>query len=192
MELNYYDKNAQAFFDESVKIDLNDLYDIFLSYLEKDAYILDAGCGSGRDSKVFINKGYEVVSFDSSVELVKLASVYIGKRVKLMDFSQLDETDTYNGIWACASLIHVPENKLSGTMVLLKNALKKNGYMYLSFKYGGKDRYKDGRHFTDMNQDRINKLINKISDFTIIKTWIAPDKRQGKTEKWFNIILKKE
>ena len=91
MELNYYDKNAQSFFNESVKINLDDLYDTFLSYLNKGAHILDAGCGSGRDSKVFINKGYKVTSFDSSVELVKLASRHIGIQVKLMDFRELDK-----------------------------------------------------------------------------------------------------
>ncbi|MCD4741714.1 MAG: class I SAM-dependent methyltransferase, partial [Desulfobacteraceae bacterium] len=107
MELNYYDKNAQSFFNDSVNINLDDLYGTFLSPLDKGAHILDAGCGSGRDSKVFINKGYKVTSFDSSAELVKLASKHIGIQVKLMDFSQLDENNTYDGIWACASLIHV-------------------------------------------------------------------------------------
>jgi SAM-dependent methyltransferase len=189
MGLNYYDKNARAFFDESVKINLDNLYDIFLSYLDKGAHILDAGCGSGRDSKAFIEKGYRVTSFDSSKELVKIAAKYIGQQVKLMSFSQLDQTDIYDGVWCCASLIHVSMNKLLSSVILLKNALQENGIMYISFKYGKEERFTEGRNFTDMNENRINRLINKISDLTIIKTWIASDLRPDKKDKWFNILL---
>lgn len=193
MELDYYDNNAQSFFDDTVNINLDDLYDIFLSYLDKNAHILDAGCGSGRDSKVFIDKGYRVTLFDSSKEIVKLASHYVGQQVKLMGFSQVNETDTYDGIWCSASLLHIPENKLLGSMLLLSNALKKNGIMYISFKYGKgeryQDNYQDSRHFTDMNENSITKLVSKISDLSIIKTWVTPDKRPDRKERWFNIIL---
>ena len=190
MEPDYYNKNAKSFFDDTVNINLDDLYDIFLSYLDNNAHILDAGCGSGRDSKVFIEKGYRVTSFDSSKEIVKLASHYVGQQVKLMGFSQLDETDTYDGIWCCASLLHVPKNKLFDSMLLLSKALKKKGIMYVSFKYGEEER-SDGRHFTDMDEHGINKLVSKIPNLSIIKTWVTPDKRPDREERWFNILLNK-
>ena len=196
MEPDYYDKNAQLFFDDTVDSNLDDLYNTFLSYLDKGSHILDAGCGSGRDSKAFIEKGYQVTSFDSSEKLVKIASRYIGEQVRLMDFNQLDETDIYEGIWCCASLLHIPANKLLDSMILLEKALKKKGIMYASFKYGEGERYQDrcqgGRHFTDMNEHGITKLISKLQNVSIIQTWITPDKRHGRKEKWFNILLNKD
>jgi 2-polyprenyl-3-methyl-5-hydroxy-6-metoxy-1,4-benzoquinol methylase len=189
MEQNYYDKNSRSFFDETVNIDLSGLYDTFSAYLDKGARILDAGCGSGRDSKIFINKGYKVVSFDSSAELTKLASNYIGKQVKLMDFSQLGETDTYDGVWCCASLLHIPQDQLLSPILLFKNVLKSKGIMYFSFKYGKEEYIKNNRYFTDMNENRMEKLIDKIPDLEIVKTWVTPDKRPGNLGKWFNVIL---
>ena len=191
MEKNYYNNNAKAFFDETVNINLEELYDTFLSYLEKNAHILDAGCGSGRDSKAFLDKGFRVTSFDSSKELVVLASDYIGRKVRLMGFSQLDEKNIYDAVWCCASLLHIPNKKLIDPIARLSNALKEKGIMYLSFKYGEDEHCQDGRHFTDMNETSINELVSKITGLSIIQTWITPDKRRDRKESWFNIILTK-
>ena len=191
MEENYYNNNARAFFDETVNINLEELHDKFLSYLDKNAHILDAGCGSGRDSKVFLDKGYSVTSFDSSKELAKIASDYIGKKVRLMDFSQLDDKNIYDAVWCCASLLHIPNKKLVDSINNLNNALKEKGIMYLSFKYGEDERCQGDRHFTDMNETSINELVSKITNLSIIQIWITPDKRHDRKESWFNIILTK-
>ncbi len=78
MTIPFYDNNGQDFFERSKSIDLTPLYATLAKYIPESAHILDAGCGSGRDSKAFLERGYTVSAFDASQEMVKLASDYTG------------------------------------------------------------------------------------------------------------------
>jgi len=70
--VNYYDTHADAFFSETQGVDMAPLHQRFLARLPVGAHILDAGCGSGRDSKVFLQLGYRVTAFDASAKLAAL------------------------------------------------------------------------------------------------------------------------
>ena len=83
---NYYNENAKEFFEGTAYVDMSDNYKDFLSYVPKQGKILDAGCGSGRDSLIFIQKGYSVEAIDGSSEMCRLASEHIGQEVKHMLF----------------------------------------------------------------------------------------------------------
>lgn len=130
------------------------LYESFLKHLPKHGLILDVGCGSGRDSLAFKNKGYNVDAIDYSEELVKMANQFTGVQVKLKSFYEVDDHEVYDGIWACASLLHCERNHLAAVVKRLMIALKPNGVLYMSFKYGNSDREKDGRQFTDLNEQQ--------------------------------------
>ena len=170
---------------------MSSLYSEFTAYLPKNAKVLDAGCGSGRDSLAFLKMGYDVSAFDASNEMVKYASKLTGISVKKLNFDQLKSLNTYDGIWCCASLLHVQKSELLESMQSLANALKEHGVWYVSFKYGDTEREKDGRRFTDLNENLLHGLAGQLSDIEIISTWVTTDKRANRDETWLNSILKK-
>ncbi|WP_288403211.1 class I SAM-dependent methyltransferase [uncultured Acinetobacter sp.] len=190
--LDYYDINALGFFESTFKVDMENLYQPFLRYLPDHAFILDLGCGSGRDTLAFKNKGYQVTATDYSKELVDKASRLSGVDVRFESFYELSELNQYDGIWACASLLHCERNRLSEVLEKILKALKVNGICYMSFKYGAGDRYKDGRQFTDMDESQAQNLLRKFDSILLLQQWITIDKRPDHNEDWLNIVFQKQ
>jgi 2-polyprenyl-3-methyl-5-hydroxy-6-metoxy-1,4-benzoquinol methylase len=191
MSIDYYSKNAQCFFDTTIYVDMSALYQAFTGYLKQGSLILDAGCGSGRDTKAFVDMGYQVEAFDACPELVELSKGYTGIDVKLATFNQFEANSRYDGIWACASLLHVPEIDLLTTLSSLASSLKTNGIWYLSFKYGNSEREKEGRLFTDMDEKRFEGLLLQLPQLQLVKSWVTQDNRPDRNEEWLNLVLMK-
>ena len=120
-----------------------------------NAYILDFGCGSGRDSKYFLNKGYKVKAMDGSKEMCKLASKYINQEVICMNFEELKDINTYDGIWACSSILHVEKENLSNILNKMINGLKFNGIIYTSFKIGERFEIKEGKYYNYLTKNEM-------------------------------------
>ncbi|MFU0873080.1 class I SAM-dependent methyltransferase [Kluyvera sichuanensis] len=191
MTLEYYQHHADDFFNSTVNVDMGSLYTPFLERIPKGGRILDAGCGSGRDSKAFLQQGYRVEAFDATAEMAKLASQHTGLSVKQMTFSDVDTVNRYDGIWCCASLLHVSAAELPDAMAKLARALKPGGIWYVSFKYGDGERVKDGRRFTDLNEQGLNTLLAGLAGITLVGHWITEDKRPDRSEMWLNALLQK-
>lgn len=190
--LNYYDSNAIEFSETTKNVDFSDVQQIFIDYLPPDASILDFGCGSGRDSKYFLDHGYHVVASDGSEAICKIATAYTGIPVRYMLFEELDDQNRYDGIWACASILHVPKEELPDIFHKMYQALKKDGLIYTSFKYGTFEGERKGRCFTDFTEESFVEFIGYISGFQIEKMWITGDVREGRgDERWLNILLRK-
>lgn len=190
--IEYYDNNVDSFYESTVSVDMSSLYEKFEQYMFKGATLMDCGCGSGRDSKYFIDRGYKVTAIDASKQLCKRAEVYIGMKVECIDFSEILYHEEFNGIWACASLLHVEENKLIYIIKKLQNSLKKDGVLYVSFKYGEFSGERNGRYFVDMTEDKFQEIIRKIEGLCILDIWITGDYREDRgDERWFNSILKR-
>ena len=145
--LEYYNKNAKLYCEQTLIGDLKENYDKFLKKLPQGAYILDFGCGSGRDSKYFISKGYKVKAIDGSKEMCKLASKFINQKVQCMKFDELDDINTYDGIWACSSILHVEKDKLPNILNKMIKSLKDNGVIYTSFKIGTGYEIKEDKYY---------------------------------------------
>lgn len=190
--LNYYNQNADSFTQGTVSVDFSQVQDKFLERLNVGDYILDFGCGSGRDTKYFLKKGMVVDAIDGSVNLCKLASEYTGIKVQNILFQELDEQEKYDGIWACSSILHLPKEELSVVLDKMIAALKKNGIIYTSFKYGDFEGERNGRYFIDFTVESFKEFIENVADVEIVEYWITGDVRQGRgEERWLNIILQK-
>ena len=190
--LNYYNLNAKKFIENTQNADMHLTQDKFLQLLPESASILDFGCGSGRDTKYFLEKGYQVVATDGSAELCRLASSFTGIKVKEMLFQELDEIGVYDGIWACSSILHLPKQELLPVIRKMCIALKDNGVIYTSFKYSNFEGERNGRYFTDFTEDTFREFIKVIPELMIEDQWITLDVRPGRgEEKWLNLILQK-
>lgn len=191
MTINYYQNHAQRFFADTINVDMASLYAPFITYLPPGARVLDAGCGSGRDARAFAEMGYQVEAFDASSEMVRLATQHSGLAVKQMTFSDVDATDRYDGIWCCASLLHVEAHALPQAMRTLAQALKPGGIWYVSFKYGEQEREKEGRHFSDFTESTLTALVNGLAGVQVASMWTTQDKRPDRDETWLNALLRK-
>ena len=190
--INYYNLNAKKFIENTQNADMHLTQDKFLQLLPGSASILDFGCGSGRDTKYFLEKGYQVTATDGSAELCRLAGSFTGIKVKEMLFQELDEIGVYDGIWACSSILHLPKQELLPVIRKMCIALKDNGVIYTSFKYSNFEGERNGRYFTDFMEDTFREFIKAIPELTIEEQWITLDVRPGRgEEKWLNLILRK-
>ena len=190
--INYYNENAKKFIDGTVSVDFRSIQDTFLELLPENAKILDFGCGSGRDTKYFLEHGCRVVAMDGSLELCKAASEYTGITVKHMLFQELNEKERYDGIWACASILHVKSEELPEIIRKMSLATIANGIIYLSFKYGDFEGERNGRYFTDMTEESMAELLVGFPELRVEKQWITGDVRDGRgDERWLNMIIRK-
>ena len=190
--LDYYNQNADIFFSGTVAVDFTQTQNKFLNYLNPGDSILDFGCGSGRDTKYFMEAGMNVDAIDGSEEMCRIASEYTGIEVQQMLFQELDVCDKYDGIWACASILHLPKNDLKIVLQKMATALKKHGFIYTSFKYGEFEGERNGRYFTDFTIDTFQALIQDIEGLQIKEDWTTGDVRPGRgEERWLNLILQK-
>lgn len=192
--LEYYNKNAQLYYEQTLIGNLQENYEKFLSRLPKKAYILDFGCGSGRDSKYFIDNGYKVKAIDGSIEMCKLASKYIEQEVDCMRFDELDDINIYDGIWACSSILHIEKENLSGILTKMINALKVNGVIYTSFKIGEGYEVKEGKYYNYLTKEEMELILNTISKNVKMIDYfetLPSTKRNAKGTIWGNFIIKK-
>lgn len=190
--IEYYNQNAEQFVQGTLSVDFTATQERFLSKLSVGTCILDFGCGSGRDTKYFLDKGYQVEATDGSAELCKLASEYTGICVKQMLFEELNECEKYDGIWACSSILHLDKRALKDVLKKMVAALKANGVVYTSFKYGDFEGERNGRYFVDFTQETFGEFIREVPELRIEEYWITGDVRPGRgEEKWLNLILRK-
>lgn len=190
--IDYYNQNAKQFAASTANVEFHHMQNRFLEKLHMGAYILDFGCGSGRDTKYFLEQGYRVDAVDGSEELCKLARELTGTKVQHMYFQELSEVGKYDGIWACSSILHLNYEDLEEVMKKMTLAVRENGIIYTSFKYGTFSGERNGRYFTDMTEESFAAFLQKISGIAIEEQWITSDVRPGRgEEKWLNLILRR-
>lgn len=195
--LDYYQRNAKDFFSQTINVDMQNVYQPFLEYLPKphlsnQQKILDVGCGSGRDSVFFANQGFEVVAIDGSQNVIDLAK-QTDTRIdwQCLTFDEIDNQNWqshFTGVWACASLLHVPFDDLPKILNDLLSCLRPTGVLYASFKYGDSEREKDGRFFCDINEQRWRIVESQLISTKPLKVWQTLDNRVDRQEIWWNIL----
>lgn len=188
--LDYYNSHAESFTANTQLIDFSEIQQIFLHYVPKFGSILDLGCGAGRDSKAFLNAGYLIDAIDGSKEICKIAEAYIGQPVTCAKFQEFTPEKSYDGIWACASLLHLTLEEITALLKILSEHLSPNGCIYMSFKYGDFSGYMNGRFFQYLTEASLQDLIDTIPNLSVIETKITQDLRPGReNDKWLNAFL---
>lgn len=189
--IEYYNENAKAFYDGTVNADMSLWRDRFESYVVNGGRILDAGCGSGRDSRAFKQHGFSVLAFDASKEMCRMASKLIDQQVWQMRFDEIEFDEEFNGVWACASLLHVSVNELPNVLKHINKALVPEGALYVSFKYGEGCITKGKRSFSNFTEKTIVPILESAG-FVVYECGITADVRPGRNkEKWINAIARK-
>ncbi len=187
----YYNQNAAEFFSSTVGVDMTPLHERFLAGLPAGAAILDAGCGSGRDARIFADREYRVSAFDASPVLAELASTHCGFEVTVRRFEEVEEVACFDGIWCCASLLHVAKADLPDVLARLWRALRPGGTLYVSFKYGQGERMHHGRRFTDADEPTLRTWFGPLPDVQSAEIWLTDDRRPDRTERWTNALLRR-
>lgn len=188
----YYENNASTFIESTINADVSSLYKDFEKLINPGCKILDLGCGSGRDSRYFVRRGYSVVAVDPSPVMCAHTRAMVDIPVFEMKAEDMQFPNEFDAVWACASLLHVSREKQIDVFRLICKALKNDGIFYCSWKYGNDDRSVDGRHFTDLTEDFLTDLLKKMPVFEEEKVWITHDVRKDKqNQKWLNALIKK-
>ena len=192
--IQYYEEHAEEFAANTLGADMESIRSRFLAYLPTGCRILDFGCGTGRDSKAFLDLGYDVAAIDGSEALCQIARSLTGLPVRCLDFRDYtpEVGEVYEGIWACASLLHLQKNELLPVMKVLSQSLIPGGAFYVSFKYGTFEGERNGRHFTDFTLEEFREFIKSIPELSVAEYWVTGDVRPGRgDERWLNIVLQR-
>ena len=186
---NYYEKNAVKYIEETISADMSAQYDFFLKYMPKQGTILDIGFGSGRDMMYFSSLGYKVKGIDITPYFV-MQMENRGYDVRLMDVENMEFTKIFDGIWACASLLHIKRERLHDVFIKCSELLKDNGIMYCSFKLGDAEQVIDGRYFNYVDIDYLKSIVEGTK-LEIIDYCYTNDVRLERSDKWINLLVRK-
>lgn len=191
--IEYFNEKAEKCFLDAFTITERTNQDHFLSFLKPGARILDFGCGSGRDTAYFREKGFDVTPADGSEGMCRFASEYLKTPVRLLEFNELDEEEAYDGIYASASIMHLEYEKLVEVFPKMIRALKDNGIIYVSFKYGEEDGFLGKRYYCYMNEERFGKMIGQFEALAIEEQGIFGNEHPGQMDfRWLWAILRKK
>lgn len=185
--IKYYEENALEYISNTKDADMSEHYLMFLSNLE-GSDILDVGFGSLRDSYYFRDLGFNVSCLDPVKEFCNnaITNNFTTYNESIIDVKFSNE---FNGIWACASLLHIDSSLLNKAFYKCYKALKSNGIMYCSFKVGDYDEFKDGRYFNYITKDKLEELCiqNKFKIINIINS----SDNLNRDITWISAVIKK-
>lgn len=188
----YYSSNAATYCDETINFDLIDIYPRFLNHLPEHGHILDLGCGSGRDSRAFLSLGYVLTSMDASTAVAAYAEMTIGQPVLVSSFQEMTFKDQFDGVWACASLLHCPRSQIIDVLGRVALSLKPDGVAYMSFKWGEYETIDErGRYFNNYTVESIHKLIDQVENLTVIAEWVENKELREENQKWMNVLVRR-
>ena len=188
--IDYYERYAGVYYENTADLDLGEFLDRFLDLLPENAEVLDLGCGSGRDSLYLEDRGCYTTLLDGSKEMCKLAEIHTDKEVLNMTFEEMDFDEVFDGIWACASLLHVEERDMDRIMGKVIAALKPRGILYMSFQYGTAQEIRGNRFFHDYTEEGAYAMLKRQPGVKVLDIWTTPD-AAGKSRKWLNVLAKK-
>lgn len=204
IDIPHYRHHAQTYATATRDVDMAPLYARFLPLLPAGGRVLDVGCGSGRDALAFAQRGNQVTAFDASPELAQLAAQHTGLPVATANVLHLQGPGSlglpphtrFDGIWACASLLHLPEADQARAWQALWALLAPGGVAYASYKLGDDAQPSErvdtlGRPFTDATEARVAHWLSGLPDVAQISTWVTTDQRPAEGQAWLNMLVQR-
>ena len=186
--IEYYNNNAEEYYGRSAGADLGDAISRFAWYLPDGARIIDIGCGSGRDTAAFIDMGYDAVGLDASVEMARVAREMFGIEVIVADMASWVADEPYDGVWCCASLLHLGDSEVERFFGNLRGNVADGGVVFVSVKTGietGID--ENGRFMRNFDEDEIHGLLDDAG-FEVKEVWKTEDGLGRDHVVWLNVI----
>ena len=190
--IDYYDRYAVPYYEETVDFSMEGQLERFIELLPESADVLELGCGSGRDTVFLEEEGCVVTAMDGSEKMCELASIHAGKEVLHLKVEDMEFDDVFHGIWACAVLGHFTPDEVKGVMDKILKALKDDGILYFSVKKGERNGKYNGRYFYDYDREALNNLLDAFPNIKVLDIWKTNDVRADKSDRWFNVLLRKE
>ena len=188
----FYNERAKSYFEQTVNLDMDAARKHFAQHVEPGGLVVDAGCGSGRDSRWFLDNGFCCYSYDASDELAARAQAYLGAplQVHCHRHDALALGEPADGIWASASLLFLSDEDLATALQTFHRNLKPGGVLFTSFKHGSGWRQDGERRFRDLRpEDAV--LLEQLSGLKLLRVHSDED-AQGRGNQWNSFLLRKE
>ena len=191
MMCNYYESNAERYAAETFSADMSKQYQRFLPLLKNGGKILDVGSGSGRDACYFQKQGYQVTALEPSKNLSREIRKVFSGEIVCSDIQSYQPTERYDGIWACASLIHLQEEEILCFFKKIDMYLNDNGIVYASGKSGiSTGEVEDGRFFLEFTEQLVEKILTVNKQLQLEQLWYTEDVSGRRGFRWLNVVLR--
>lgn len=190
--IDYYNRNADSYYWNTVGVDMSVFRKKFASYLPNEASVIDMGCGSGRDVMAFSDMGHDAAGLDAAKELLKLAEERLEIKTIAADISEYKAASPYDGIWCCASLIHLSDEEKARFFRNLERNLKPGGVLFVSVKEGietGRDG--DGVYTNNCTWEELKRYLESAG-CGILEDRVTTDAMGRSGVKWLNVFAKKK
>jgi SAM-dependent methyltransferase len=191
--INHYNLNAESFWQGTRDHDVSQNISAFLSALPKDRAldILDFGCGPGRDLATFKQLGHRPIGLDGSETFCIMAQQYSGCNVLNQDFLNLDiKPNSLDGIYANASMFHIPSQELPKVLAECHQALRPKGILFTSNPRGEAEGWQGERYGHYMEFER-SKLYLEQAGFSILEHYYRPKGKPRHEQPWLAIVSQK-
>ncbi len=192
--LAHYEARAAAFWAGTRDHDVSQNIDALLEAIEGDApfTILDFGCGPGRDLKAMTGRGHVAIGLEGAAPFVEMARAYSGCEVWHQDFLALDlPAGRFDGIYANASLFHVPSQELPRVLRELHAALEPRGVLFASNPRGeNEEGWNGGRYGAYYDLDRWRELVTGAG-FVELRHYYRPPGLPREQQPWLASVWRK-
>ena len=187
----YYEINAKQYAEKAFSADMSEQYQRFLPLLKEGAAILDIGSGSGRDACYFQKMGYQVTALEPSTHLCKEIQKVFSGTIIHSDIQHYQPDQQFDGIWACASFLHLQEKEILDFFGKINCFLHDHGIIHLSGKNGiSTGKANDGRYFLEFTEQLAENILMTNEQVKLEQLWYTEDVTGRKDFRWMNMIFK--